>query len=78
MNKEEFIKMLEEGIKIEENLIPLYSKHITNTLFLSGFTGEKQTRIKRVLTILKNESEIHRRIYHKLLENARKEEKDVY
>ena len=78
MNKDELIIKLEEGIKIEEELIPLYAKHVTSTLFVSEFSEEKRKEIKTALGILRNGSGVHRKIYLNLLEKIRSEDKDVY
>ena len=78
MNKDELIIKLEEGIKIEEELIPLYARHITSTLPVSEFSEEKRKEIKTALAILRNGSGVHRKIYLNLLEKIRSEDKDVY
>lgn len=78
MNKDELISMLEEGIKIEESLIPLYAKHISSTLFLSEYPEKKREEIKTVLNSLENDSEAHKNIYMRLLEKTKGEDKDVY
>ena len=78
MNKNELLKMLEEGLKIEESLIPIYTRHISNTLFLSEFTEKKREEIKTALSSLRNDSEVHREIYLRLLEKTRGEDRDVY
>lgn len=78
MNKNELIDMLEEGMKIEESLIPLYTRHISSTLFLSGFPDEKREEIRAALSSLRKDSEAHRKIYLGLLEKVKGEDKDVY
>ena len=36
MDKEKAIKVLRELLMVEESVIPLYSRHVENSLFLSG------------------------------------------
>jgi len=78
MNKKELTSMLEEGLKIEEEIVPIYAMHINNTLFLSGLDKDKQDMIRDILNLLKKESEYHRAAYLNLLEKVRGDNRDVY
>lgn len=78
MNKDELISMLEEGLKIEESIIPIYAKHISSTIFLTDFSEKKREELKASLSSLKKDSEDHKEIYLRLLEKVRGEDKDVY
>ncbi len=60
MTEEKNIVFLEECLKVEESAIPLYTRYIGDTLFLSGFTKEKQDRLQRALKKLREDSERHR------------------
>ena len=75
MNEKEklsFIAGIEKGIKMEETAIPLYSKHIRNTLFLSGLEQNLQTDIKDLLDKLIQDCEHHRNIFNNILEELKK------
>ncbi len=78
MNKDELISVLEEGLKIEESLIPLYTRHISSTLPLAEFSQKKREEIKTVLSSLRNGSGVHKKIYTRLLEKVKGEDKNVY
>lgn len=59
----------------EETGILIYGKHLNAALFWSGLEKEKQEEIKKYLTILKEDSEDHKRefeyIKQKLLESQK-------
>lgn len=78
MTKQELLNALEEGLRTEESALPIYTKHIDSTLFLSGFTPEQQDRIRQILNRLSTESTGHARIYQNLIEKITSENKDVY
>lgn len=78
ISKEEATKIFTEGIKTEESAIPLYVKHIENTLFLSGFDEVKKARIKEILLQLKQDSGKHKKTYEYLLNITDKSKQNVY
>lgn len=77
-NREEIVKIIEEALKIEESAIPLYSKHVNNTLFLSGFAERERSKVKEILDRLKRESENHKLIFEKLLAVIKSSKQNVY
>jgi len=66
-NKQEIMEMMEECVRIEEAVIPLYSKHIESTLFLSGFDKGAASEVRQILDRLKMDSEKHKVIFEGLL-----------
>lgn len=78
MTKEELLAMLQRGLDEEEKAIPLYTKHLGTTLFLSSFKPESQVKIKELLMLLKRESESHAKIYDGLLAAVEGAQQDVY
>lgn len=78
MKKERLLEMLQKGLDEEENAIPLYARHLSSTLFLSGFKPEAQVRIQELLLLLKKESEFHARVYERLMQDVRGSSQDVY
>jgi len=78
MTKERLLKLLGDSLKAEESALPLYTKHISSTLFLSGFEAAKQKQIRRILGILQDESNEHYQTLRWLIDNTRNEDKDVY
>ena len=79
MKKEALIKSLEKSLLCEEKAIPLYSKHINNTLFLSKFSEKDKDRVRKVLELLAKDSDRHMHIFEGLIEKVKKEEgKDVH
>ncbi|MFA7255529.1 MAG: hypothetical protein WC133_05480 [Candidatus Omnitrophota bacterium] len=78
MTKEELLVMLRRGLNEEEKAIPLYTKHLGATLFLSGFKPELQVRVKELLLLLKKESESHAKVYGELIASVKEARQDVY
>jgi len=77
-SKQEIIKMVDECVKVEESVIPLYSKHIENTVFLSGFDKGSASEVRRILDRVKTDSEKHKVIFDGLLTKIKESSKDVY
>lgn len=78
MEKQKIMDMIQECIKTEESAIPLYAKHLGNTLFLSGFKEDERRRIKEILRILLEQSEMHKRKYKGIFKKIRTSNKNVY
>ena len=78
ITKEDLLNELKEALKTEENIVPLYTEHVSSTLFLSPFEKPKQERIQQILNTLKLGSQEHARKYEQLILKVRKGNKDVY
>lgn len=78
MTKEKLLNLLGESLKAEESAMPLYTKHLGSTLFLSDFGADEQQRIKGILERLEDESKGHRRALQSLIGRIEKGVKDVY
>ncbi|MFA6186781.1 MAG: hypothetical protein WC770_06180 [Phycisphaerae bacterium] len=78
MTKEKLLNLLEESLKAEENALPLYTKHLSSTLFLSDFDTDEQRHIMRILKILEDESKGHRHTLLCLIDKIKEDDKDVY
>jgi len=78
LKKEELIKLLEEAVKTEESAIPLYTKHISSTLFLSDLPLEKRKRIHEILQILNEQSSGHAITFRQMINNIERDVRDVY
>ena len=61
--KEEILKKIDKAIRTEEEGIPIYAKHIDNTLFWSGLiSDEVKEVIRNTLKILTDESKRHKQL----------------
>ena len=78
INKEDLLKSLKASLNTEERAIPLYTKHINRTLFLSGFDKDLQSKIKDTLLTLKAESQRHEQIFRSLVDKVERSQRDVY
>ncbi len=78
IKKEKLLQMLKKCIDTEENAIPIYTKHIYDTLFMARFNDEERKRVKEILLTLKTDSEQHKRIFLELAEKVKGSKTDVY
>lgn len=78
MTKQELLKLLKETLNTEESAMPLYTRHIDSTLFLSGFDSGEQKHISRILNTLNAESTDHGIALRQLINKIESEDKDVY
>lgn len=78
IKKEELLKVLKQCLDGEEKGMPIYTKHLDNTLFLSDFKKEDQDKLKEILRTLKKESEGHEHTYKKLIQAVKESSRDVY
>ena len=78
MRKQELLDALNECFRTEESAIPLYTKHINSTLFLSDFSGQDKKEIIDVLKILLDESSMHAKVFKGLMAKVKESDQDVY
>lgn len=78
MTKGELIAQLKQLHNEEELAIPIYTKHLESTFFLSGMEPKIQDEIKETLLVLALESEVHARIFEATLKKVEESERDVY
>lgn len=78
ITKEKLVNELNEALKTEESAIPLYTKHVSSTLFLADMEKEKISRIKEILDVLNSDSSKHARMFKSLINRIEGEPKDVY
>ncbi|MBU9889951.1 MAG: hypothetical protein KTQ49_08815 [Candidatus Omnitrophica bacterium] len=71
MTKDELIARLTRLSQEEEHAIPIYTKHLDSTFFLSGFRPEVQKQIRDMLLTLALESEVHARMFEGLIKRVR-------
>jgi rubrerythrin len=78
VKKEDLIGSLREGLNAEERAIPIYTRHLQNTLFLSGLDKDFSEKIRNTLLRLAEESIQHERIFKALIKHIEGSAKDVY
>jgi hypothetical protein len=76
--KDELLIFLKESLYREERAIPLYTRHLNSTMFLSDFSARLRGKIEDVLIKLKSESEGHAILLNSLIDKIKKSQKDVY
>jgi len=78
MTKQELLKSLQHALNTEESAMPLYTRHINSTLFLSGFDHDAQKRMSEILHTLNIESTHHGMALQSLINKIQSEDKDAY
>jgi rubrerythrin len=78
MTKDELVSQLRQLHNEEELAIPIYTKHLESTFFLSRIKPEAQKEIKEMLLILAMESEVHARMFEATIKKVQDSERDVY
>ena len=78
LSKQELINMLEESLKTEESAIPLYTKHISSTIFLSDIPKDKKVRMYDILQTLNMQSSGHAIAFKQMINDIEGDDRNVY
>jgi len=78
MTKDELIAKLKQLHNEEELAIPIYTKHLESTFFLSRIKPKDQEEIKEILLTLAMESEVHARMFEAAIKKVQESERNVY
>jgi len=78
ITKKDLLQSLQKSLRTEEMAIPVYTKHLESTIFLSGLTQEEEKKIEEVLRMLGKESEIHKKIFQTLIQEVKNSSQHVY
>lgn len=78
MTKEELIGRLKVLCDEEEHAIPIYTRHIESTFFLSTLKPKVQKEIRERLLTLALESEVHARMFEAAISYVKGSGRDVY
>ena len=78
MTKEELITHIQEGIKIEESSINIYSRHLAAIVTRSGLPESNISQIKKTLEILIKANREHKKFLDSLMKRVQGESIDVY
>lgn len=78
ISKKDLVKRIREDIKTEEVAVVLYSKHLKDTLRISGIDEAVREKMVDLLDKLTEESRQHERVMKELLEKILGSDRDVY
>ncbi len=78
MTKSELIARFKKLHNEEELAIPIYTKHLENTFFLSHLKPEVRKDIEEKLLTLAMESEVHARMFEAVIKRIQESKRDVY
>lgn len=65
--KNKTIKAIEELMAREEQIIPVYMRHLESAIFWAGISEDSQIRAKTIMQVLIKESEQHKDMLERLL-----------
>ena len=78
MTKDALIARLKQLHHDEELAMPIYTKHLESTFFLSHIKPEAQKEIKSMLLALATESKEHARMFEAIIKKVKESGRDVY
>lgn len=78
MTKDALIARLRQLDNEEELAIPIYTKHLESTFFLSRIKPKVKEEIKGMLLTLAMESEVHARILDATIKKVQESGRNVY
>jgi hypothetical protein len=78
MTKNELIAQLRKLHNEEEVAIPIYTKHLESTLFLSHIKSGVRREIEEMLLTLAMESEVHAKMFEAAIKKIQDSKLDVY
>jgi len=76
--REELIATIEKCVLLEDAVVPLYTQHISSTIFLSEFDSDLKSMFLSSLKGLGDESAHHRIKLEALLNAIKESDRDVY
>lgn len=78
MTREELIKHIQESMKTEESAVTIYAKHLSAIVSRSGLPESDIAELKRIMGMLIQENQRHKRILSALLRQVQGGAIDVY
>lgn len=78
IKKQELLEKLKKLKMAEEEIIPIYRRHLPATIFWTKIDRRKIERARRALRVLAEESIAHREKIESVIERITKEDRDAY
>lgn len=78
MKREQLLHFIEEALRLEEQAVASYAKHISSTIVFSGFTKPEQAKVAKTLKKLERDSRDHAARLLALKKRVEGEDRDVY
>jgi len=78
VEKHKLLKMLEEASHLEDQAMPIYSRHLKTALFWSGLDAAAREQLRIQLGILEKESQRHTKALKELAEKIREDKRNVF
>lgn len=73
-----FHHKLVEALQVEETGVSLYNRHLSNTLFFSGFSPKVRQRMREILALLSAESLGHEESLQAIVAELKEMQNDVH
>jgi len=78
IKKQELLDKLKKVKMDEEEVIPIYRRHLPATIFWTKIDKEKIEKARRALMVLAQESIAHKETIESVIERIKKEGRDAY
>ncbi|MCX5784442.1 MAG: hypothetical protein NTX59_02005 [Elusimicrobia bacterium] len=78
VEKAELIKMLEEAFFLEEQAMPIYSRHLKTALFWRGLNAATREQLRIQLGILEKESNRHAKVLGEMKKKIEEDKRNVF
>ena len=78
LSKKVVVNALKECIQMEDDMSSIYNTNANSEIFLAGFSKIYQPRVKYMLSVLRKESEQHKKTYQELLTKIEESKKNAF
>ncbi len=78
ITKENLLIKLKEALVAEEQSIPIYTKHLDSAVFWAGWDDQVAKKAKDTFRSLAHESEKHRALIEKLIEEIKRDKRNAF
>lgn len=78
ISKKELLTLLADGIKREDEILPLYARHLEHTVEYSGFDELTQNRITNAMEVLIKESAARKGTFNAISALVEASDRDIF
>ncbi len=78
LKKQETLNILAKALQVEENLIPVYAKHLYSAVFWTGIDKDKAEKVKELLRQLHDDSNRHKKMVEDMIGYVKGQDKDAF
>lgn len=78
ISKKELLNLLAEGVRREDEIMPLYANHLEHTIEFSGFEQEMQNRFRATMDKLIEESAARKGTFNAIKKLVEANKREIY